>query len=91
MLILTKRTTPVAIHQAPCRPVANQGADRHQWYDVFSMSKYRRATCTTTLTTAEETNRIFPLVGQLTPYSSLQGCSSLFHSPAINRTLHHSG
>ncbi|KAJ0557542.1 hypothetical protein HanRHA438_Chr07g0312411 [Helianthus annuus] len=91
MLHPTKRTKRVTIHQAPCRPVTNQGADRHQRYDVSSMSKYRHATCTTTLTTAEETKRIFPLVRQLAPNNSWQCCSSLFHHPAINRTLHHSG
>ncbi|KAJ0459122.1 hypothetical protein HanLR1_Chr16g0606451 [Helianthus annuus] len=67
------------------------GADRQELHDFSNMDEYRRATCTTILTKAEGTKRIFPLVGQLAPNSSWQGCSSLLHPPAINRTLHHSG
>ncbi|KAJ0818202.1 hypothetical protein HanPI659440_Chr00c03g0710051 [Helianthus annuus] len=67
------------------------GADRQGLHDVSSMDEYRLATCTTTLTTTEGTKRIFPLVGQLAPYSSWEGCSFLLHPPVINRTLHHSG
>ncbi|KAJ0565646.1 hypothetical protein HanIR_Chr06g0264901 [Helianthus annuus] len=55
------------------------------------MSKCKRATCTTTPATAEQTKRIFPLVGQLARTYSWHSCSSLLYPPAINRTLHHSG
>ncbi|MFS7938754.1 hypothetical protein Hanom_Chr05g00443491 [Helianthus anomalus] len=55
------------------------------------MSKCERATCTTTPAMAEETKRVFPLVGQLACNHSWHSCSSLLHHPAINRTLHHSG
>ncbi|MFS8012338.1 hypothetical protein Hanom_Chr14g01319651 [Helianthus anomalus] len=91
MLHPTKRTTRVTSHRASCKPATNQGADRQHQYDVSNMSKYKRATCNTTLAMAEETNRIFPLVGQLTRNHSWQSCSSLLHPPAINRTFHHSG
>ncbi|KAJ0614942.1 hypothetical protein HanIR_Chr02g0068251 [Helianthus annuus] len=55
------------------------------------MGKCKRATCTTTPVTTEQTKRIFPLVGQLAHTHSWHSCSSLLHPPAINRTLHHSG
>ncbi|MFS7937723.1 hypothetical protein Hanom_Chr05g00431051 [Helianthus anomalus] len=54
------------------------------------MDKRECATCTTTPIMAEETKRIFPLVGQLARYHSWHSCSSLLHPPAINRTLRHS-
>ncbi|KAJ0857725.1 hypothetical protein HanRHA438_Chr13g0593441 [Helianthus annuus] len=91
MLHPTKRTTRVTSHRAPCRPATNQGADRQRQYDVPNTSTCKRATCTTTPAMAEQTKRIFPLVGQLARNHSWHSCSSFLHPPAINRTLHHSG
>ncbi|MFS7900211.1 hypothetical protein Hanom_Chr00s100019g01803331 [Helianthus anomalus] len=91
MLLPTKRTTRVTSYRAPCRRATNLGADRQQLYDFFSMDEYRRATWTTSLNAVEETKSIFPLVGQLAPDNSWQGCFSLLHPPDINMTLYHLG